>query len=63
MSGRSRVRRVRVSPVSRPKPELIRLANVLAVVALETERSEVVQPPVEDESSPDGLRRPGGRAA
>ncbi len=38
MSGRSRVRRVQVSPVRRPQPDVIRVTRVLVGLALEAER-------------------------
>lgn len=38
MSGRSRVRRVEVSPVRRPEPDVGRVVGVLVALALEVER-------------------------
>lgn len=41
MSGRSRVRRVEVSPVRRPEPGVSRVVEILVRLAVQLERAEM----------------------
>lgn len=44
MSGRSRIRQVRVSPVRRSEPDVVLMARVLVELAVEVERLAALPP-------------------